>query len=387
MAGSKKTRARVQELIDKAKDSKAHDVERALRAWKRLSRDQQRRLVHEIVEIRGEELRAAYPSMVGIGWGHRMVGRGADRKSTSEPCVVFLVNRKWASGKEPKSKAALAKRLPEYLLSYFETDPKSGRRELIAVPTGVESRTDYKIKPHVASPSVRVTHDGVKAQHGVITSALAVEGSEKLYAMGCHHVLAMSKATKGKAVNGAEFSYEGDRLGRLSFPAPFGPDLARSLDSAVARVTKEDRFWDAVPPLDLIGSITDLSQLRLGMKVKIIRPRHHPVRNDNRTLSELRAKLLHAWKPCDLIGYVPRALGTITQELVIESEITSSESPQPGDSGSPVIDPVNRLFVGMHIAGDGGTRAFLIPAPVLLDSKNYPGLEDYGLRAFWKREV
>ncbi len=118
----KRKAERVDRLRKQAKKAKDDRLYRALGAWSRLTRTRQAQFASEIVETRQEELRLAYVDVVCVGHGLRTSTK--DGTVSREPCVTFMVRRKWR--KSPRSQRVLARSLPEWLY-HFGTD-RAGKR-------------------------------------------------------------------------------------------------------------------------------------------------------------------------------------------------------------------------------------------------------------------
>ena len=338
-------------------------LERAVRRWKRLRRKDQHRIVRELVEARSDELRRAYPAIHGVAYGLRTLTIDDARCVTREPCVVFLVYRKWKQ--RPRTRAALGRELPAYIWAHG-TDPRSGLRGLCAVPVDVESGTDYWVRPH-AGNHVLVHKNAIPMQKGVVTCAVSMPpGFGGAHAISCHHVFAMSKVTSppGSPANNAHVSVglpgnqPGTRIGRLS---PFRGRLVpgsqgASFDAALARVDDPQALAQVLQPPTPVGAIA--SEDEMPFSFWIMTPRR-----------PIKAVWVQNWVGFDNIVYFSGSNRPV-QPLVIEAEVRDSIVPQGGDSGSPVLDSAKRKLIGMHIAGKR-SRAFFLAAHHLLDGQHY----------------
>src|SRR5688572_9823134 len=118
----------------------AHGVNEAREAFDALDAEQKWRLVEEIVTTRTRELLCAYPDAVDVMAGHR---RKRGRLATApDPCVKFLVKKKWSRRKRGPSQ----RKIPQELLTYGWA---RGQRTLYAVPTDVEkTKIRSGVRPH-----------------------------------------------------------------------------------------------------------------------------------------------------------------------------------------------------------------------------------------------
>jgi len=259
--------------------------------------------------------------------------------------------------------------IPSFLLAYCTLGKA---RALCAVPTNVECKTNYSIKPHTTREAILV-YDGVSAspttfQRGVITCVVNLPDGTGPYAMGCHHVLTLSVLKNnpspgtpirtartcvklGDAQPGDEICTLSKYCGRL---APGGQGF--SFDSALGKVTN-------AAALALVASQgPEAAQDNFGVPqtAKIVTPR-----------GKVNARLISVWHGFDLMEYLPSAPQPV-QARVVEWIVDPAGTVQGGDSGSPVVrSNDDGLLLGMYIGGDGISRAFMLPAPEILDGQNY----------------
>ena len=74
------------------------------------------------------------------------------------------------------------------------------------------------------------------------------------------------------------------------------------------------------------------------------------------------------------IDYGPSGVTNVVHAQVIESQVTLGET-MGGDSGSPVATEKNGgTLLGMHIAGNSGGLAYVIPAWDILNPGRYIGV-------------
>ena len=350
-------------------------------AWLKLAKKKKLEIAAELVVSRASELRLAFPSALGIAYGFRTSGEktGADDHASrrrraakrtvdhDDVCVTFMVQEK----QKPSSLSAAGSNamIPSFLLAYCTLGTA---RKLCAVPTNVECKTNYSIKPHTTRAAILVD-DGLSAspttfERGVITCVVNLPDGTGPYAMGCHHVLALS-VLKGSPLPGTPIktartsvrlgdAQPGDEICKLS---NYRGRLASggqgfSFDSALGKVSN-------AAALALVASQgPEAAQDNFGVPgtAKIVTPR-----------GNVNAKLVNVWHGFDLIEYLPAAPQPV-QERVVEWAVEPVGAVQAGDSGSPVVrSNDDGLLLGMYIGGDGINRAFMLPAPEILDAKNY----------------
>ena len=167
------------------------DLRQALRNFKRLSRRAQLQLAHEIALTRGAELCLAYRNLVAVSSGYRTrrAGPGAQPRVYREPCVGFIVYRKWGAPARVDNPQAL----PRQLFAFGDID---GTRLLCAVPTDVRACSDYgRPVPHDGDGAVPfgVLVDSPAASDfasGVVTCAVHRPAAPATpFVMSCRHVL------------------------------------------------------------------------------------------------------------------------------------------------------------------------------------------------------
>lgn len=345
---------KVVELIDRAVRDEDRRLADALNAWKKLRRKDQIALAATVADTRSSELVLAYPDVVSVGHGFRTTNKKG-RTLTSEPCVVFMVSRK-------RKRVAKAKQLPTSLLAYWGTSA-SGKGTLCAVPVDIESGTDYDVKPHALPRPVCVAKAGAPTQQGVITCAVGLStDATGVYALSCHHLLAMSTVTSpdGRAATGARVSRCGHaEFGGLSewtgklVASTEGP----SFDAALAKV-------DANQVGELVAAMGGTAPKSPPAEFSI--PLFATIRTPDGLVS---VEYVQTWTSFSKIAYFSSPPQPV-QGGIVEWMVTSG-SVVGGHSGSPVVSGSGALL-GMHIAGtDTGDRAFMQPADMLLFAPNY----------------
>lgn len=370
------TRTKVERLIERARKQGNTRLSEALSAWGKLSRDEQLRLAAEIVASRGAELRLAYPSILSIAYGFRTsTPRVRRRVHPEEVCVSFLIKTKWAPRENARSRKG---ELPAYLWSYCTIGEN---RVLCAVPTDIEARKDYRAAPNAetdasSGPAVQyvlVQDDASTLKRGVLTCEVKIEGDETRYAMGCHHVLALSTSTRppgSPSIRARVFQRPargvvGDQIGGLSaFRGRLvTPERGYSLDVALAEITDAAAFDAVLNSEPLAGAIASALDLpTLAPRARLITP------DGIRIL-----RLVKVWHEFDSITY----FATPPQPLhstVVEWQVERGGSVKGGHSGSPVLHLEAPILLGMHIAGfEGQSSAYMLPADELLDLARYGG--------------
>ena len=170
------------------------DAERNYR--RRLTRPEQLRLAHEAATTRSAELRLAYPGLISVGSGFRTrrMAAGGQPLLTREPCVIFVVAKKWKTVGRPSD----PRRLPTHLLAAAGPDEQ---RMLCAIPTDVRPLSHYgRPRPKATGGDVPmpfgvlVERTGDRALvRGVATCGVQRPGlPNAVFAMSCRHVLSRS---------------------------------------------------------------------------------------------------------------------------------------------------------------------------------------------------
>ena len=87
----------------------------ATRRWDELPVAARMALAREIAEVRGRELTLAYRNVVAVAAGFRArLNERGEEELHPQPCVVFVVKRKWRAGRDEDP----AQRLPDRMLTY-----------------------------------------------------------------------------------------------------------------------------------------------------------------------------------------------------------------------------------------------------------------------------
>ena len=353
----------------------------AIHVWYSLPRQQQLELVQELIEARRSELLALSNDIVMLGYGYRTkrvpdqgTGSAAGtpdgkivalshiyrRQKTDEPCVTFMVRRKWDARSDPGRK--LKGELPRHLFTYCTLN---GVRLLCAVPVDVEDGRHYdNIQLH-GNPRVRATTASSPVYVNGVTccGVRGPGGLGPMYALGCHHVFAMSEAVTFVPM-GISVTLQSDNslVGLLSQYYGIVDDDGFFLDAALVESTENNAAFAITEP-----SIEFWAQrvIELADACSI----HTPEGN-------LDADLVKVWPEFDRIPYP--TLGYVKQRYIVELHVLQGVT-QKGDSGSPIFNrDGGGIFQGMHIAGDPNTaRSYMIPAFELLRAEHYGfGMDD-----------
>jgi hypothetical protein len=348
------------------------DAERNFRRG--LTRPEQLRLAHEAATTRSAELRLAYPGLISVGSGFRTrrTAAGGQPVLTREPCVIFVVAKKWKTTGRPGD----PRRLPSHLLAVAGPD---GQRMLCAIPTDVRPLSQYgRPRPNAGGDDVpmpfgvlvRRTGDDALVR-GVATCGVQRPGlPDVVFAMSCRHVLSRSLrdadgnqtgmpvllnrpdlprvgatlAARGALLDGPGFSFDA-QLAKLSD----GTELRRAMSGL--KFTAADAF------------LHDPGDVGFGFWIATGR-------------AEANGRRKFVW--VDYTGTVedfemPYRLGNgsgirVRHELVLHG--ISESQLMDGDSGSPAVrNQDGRQLMGMFIGGQGN-EAFVLPAWQLMNPRN-----------------
>lgn len=346
----------------------------AQRNFKRgLAHAAQLQLAHEVAMSQGPTLVGAYTNLLSVGSGYR-TRRSGDTGTPAllrEPCVSFLVRRKWPTAGRPGHPQAL----PRHLLVFADV---GGQRLLCAVPTDVRPRSDHgKPVPHDGAVILPFgifvdqaqSHDFVT---GVVTCAVrrpAAPGTT--YVLSCRHVLSrteqdidpdqvqlpvllgdehrtplgQSTSVRGPLDEQPEAGFDA-QLAVVQQPAALRAALGGlAFDSATSYVHGPDEVGDG---FYVATGRRGADNRRLLVWVSY----HNTVRD---------FKMVYTRR--DGSGV------TVRHDLVLFG--MASDVLSYGDSGSPaVMQRRGRQLVGMYIGGADG-RAFVIPAWQLMSPANY----------------
>ena len=339
-----------------------------------LTRPQQLRLAHEAATTRSAELRLAYPGLISVGSGFRTQRAQADGPPvlTREPCVIFVVARKWKTNGRPNDQ----RRLPTHLLAVAGPE---AQRVLCAIPTDVRPLAQYgRPRPHADSSKVPMPF-GVLVElpgdkrlvRGVATCGVQRPGQPNtVYAMSCRHVLSRSlRDTNG---NGVALPVLLNRSGQ--------PTLGVTSDARGKLVGSPGYSFDA--QLMALTGNAELKRAMAGLKFKAADAYlHDPVDVAfGFWIATGRAgangRRLFVW--VDYTGTVedfemPYTLGNgavvrVRHERLLHG--TSESELICGDSGAPAVrNQDGRELIGMYLGGTG-SDAYVLPAWQLMNPRN-----------------
>ncbi len=358
-------------LMAKAIQSGDTRLEEAIKVWERFSIEKQKEVVREIVETRGNELRSAYPDIVGIAYGIRTYTDKNNKQkiNSREPCITFMVERKWKKGFDATNRFAI-KQLPEYLYTYCEAG-QPYKRELCAVPTDIECGEEYQITPYSGNNGRSLikawNKDLGRRLDGVITCEvkLPYPFNDGRYILGCHHVFAMSVLTEPGSIPpiNTEILYDDTTVGKLtSLRGRLVPESqGSSFDVALAIVPENNvaksKLKEALQGLKLKNGLVSLK--KMVNRCIIVTPN-----------GDYEAEHVKTWPSYNWIKYFKNHPNPV-QSDVVEWHITSTNGvTKPGDSGSPITDPYKNKLLGMLIGGKSN-KAFMLSANKLLSGPNY----------------
>jgi hypothetical protein len=332
-------------------------------AFRALPQAEQRKLAQEIAITRRADLIRAHVDVIGVNAGYRVRRNAANRPEIQpEVCVTLLVKQK-----KQKARVPVARRVPEVLLAYWTV---GDRRVLCAVPTDVEDAKPLR----AIRPLTRVEANAPgqpESAPGVIACAVQMAG--RIYAISCRHVFGMALRPNPPALDASEISLAGEAqpVARATEHAgALERGLEFSFDSQLAEVTDAERLRPVLRRVRYISRARGWDDLEGGGAAWILTGRG-PI---------LARYARQHTMPVDYTD----DLEDIRHEVVAFFH-TPAGSPQPGDSGSPIMTAQDGgKLLGMLIAGDQETFALAIPAWQLLHPTRYAGLKpDDGPWEFW----
>jgi hypothetical protein len=356
------------------RESSAEPDPRAPRvASELLSLRERRRLVRDIVVTRAHELRLAYPDIRAVNFGYRV--RNARQRSewlldAEEPCVVFLIDRKYATVEIEEHRL-----LPPSLLAMATL---RGRQMLVSIPIDVQELGFYQgAEPH-GSPDQIASFSGTSGPEiGQVCCPIRIRDVRtKIFVIGCLHVFMPRDARQRGELAAKIFLADADTsvpdLG-VTVPAYSGDihggsaNDAPSFDAQLAEVDDETVLHAALGDISLTDSITQTPDVPSTFFVQTSRG---PIEVTKVGFIGPEVEIIYDRDITGAGGTPVRHAELLVSRYKIDSALAA------GDSGSPVTSQKDGgLLVGMHIAGnkDNGL-AYAIPAWRLLDSSNYTGL-------------
>ncbi len=337
----------------------------AIAAWKMLSEEKQMQYLHELLETRRNELRQSYKDVTAISYGYlRKTGKDGKQKVRKQLCIGFIVKKKWVTS--ANTQAQKTKEIPKYLFLYANiNDGGEEKRALCAIPTDVECSSDYKeTKLQRLNKKIIMKGKGTTLEGMICCIVKKPIDDGKVFALGCHHVFAMS--IKFKTVpNIAKLYYPitEDRNIEIGYLSNYfgyiksAPPPPYSLDAALVEVPKSN--------LNILKSVVSIPDNNHVKENLVNFPSTFKIVTSRGIIKAKKVKLLIDY---DGLKYAGRS--KVTHEWIIESEVLGNKITHGGDSGSPVLDDQGDKLLGMHIAGVG-KRAFMIPASELLRASNF----------------
>ncbi|OYV02367.1 MAG: hypothetical protein CFE45_00655 [Burkholderiales bacterium PBB5] len=332
------------------------------------------RLAHEAATTRSAELKLAYPGLVSIGSGFRTRRAyvGGKPQLTREPCVIFVVAKKWKT----KGRPGDPRRLPAFLLAVAGPDEQ---RILCAVPTDVRPLSQYgRPRPRAGGNLVPMPFGILVERAGdpALVRGVAACGVQRpaqpgtVFAMSCRHVLSRSL----RDANGNQTSL-GVLLNRPDLPS-VGATLAVRGDLVAGPAFSFDA------QLMEIGDSTGLKRAMAGLKFTASNAYLHDPGDVGLgfwiATGRAQANGRRAFVWVDYTGTVvdfemPYRLGNgtvvrVRHELVLHG--ISESLLMEGDSGSPAVrNQDGREMMGMYLGGQGN-EAYVLPAWQLMNPRN-----------------
>lgn len=350
----------------------------ARRSFESLTTPQQLRLASEVARSRRHDYTRLIDNVVHVVGGlRRRCDANGDEAIHYEPCVVFFVKRKWDSH---DANPTPTQRIPEFLLSHADID---GVKTLCAVPTDVQLQDRLLDVKAQCLNAIYVEPPGGQGSFGAL--ACLVQGEDAtLYALSAIHVLSpalnplgsglsdqaqafgvQSQANPPEGVAYLKATGFGGRL--VAGPTPsFDVQWAAVLNGGRGRLKTALADLDLsahMPIVESAASLVDL--LKDGRRMLILVPaNHHRFLDSPRMFPQATFSTDESEKWLD---YEQDAGATMrVVHSAIELQIQAGERTESGDSGCPVVVPLDGggfALVGMHIAGHAGFRtSFVVPA-------------------------
>jgi hypothetical protein len=346
-----------------ARETSDSDIAAAVANWKALNNEQRERLIIDVVRTRANELRAAYPDVIAIGYGLRTRHIGKRRRIRQPELVLkFMVKQKWNKA----SRLTRSRRmLPTVLLAHWHTNDAS---VTCGVPTDIDEHRTYRLCKPQLNPRVVAVQAGAPpvTEWGSIACVVRIPGdSQSLYAVSAAHVLDLTQHF-WPAVPDQATVRDGDSNSPVAqvsdFAGPIRPaQQGLSFDAALARITDPNGI------AALLGTPRPTSSIAGPADI----PPTYKVASAHGMLSAQKAT---NWMMTNGVLYYP-VDGSSPIAVQHATLIESDADVIPGDSGSPVISNDGTLLLGMNIYGGNG-MSFMIPAYNLLATRNYSGLPD-----------
>lgn len=338
-------------------------------------------LAREIALARGPELTLAYRSVVMVQPGYRKT-RGHDGREqlTREPCVVFVVRRKWARSRTAEGDLQC---VPKWLITFAE---HAGQRLPFAVPTDVQEMAGFSGARAHGPGSVWVQPSEGSWEHGAAACAVRLDSDEgsQVCLLSAQHVFTPSAQVDGLEVQGGLHAWpldaEGQQLGSpmVATSLPVGGVLRGdenpyrpSLDVQLARIENEDAARSIVGARRLDPAEPWVRTPRRLAELAAIRWFHLLVPDNNGPAARgpLQAQLDTCMALPYALDYPLRRGGQFVWVKVYHDEllklrVEQQPYPEAGDSGCAVVvknSDGSVTLAGLYIGG-GGSAAYAIPA-------------------------
>jgi hypothetical protein len=357
-------------------------LEQAIENSRTLADDATRmELAREIVLARGPELTLAYRSVVMVQPGYRKT-RGEDGREqlTREPCVVFVVRRKWAPSRTAQGDRQC---LPQWLITFAD---HAGQRLPFAVPTDVQEMAGFRGARAHGPGSVWVEPPGVSWEHGAAACAVRLDSDQgsQLCLLSAQHVLTPATEVSGLKVQGGLPARPLDASRQqLHAPVvatslsvggllrgdqnPYRPSLdvqlARVDDPGAAQAIVGARQLDPGEPW--VGTPRRLSELAAIRWFHLLVPDN----NGPAVRGPLKAQLDSRLALPFGLDYRLRRGGQfewvkVYHDELLKFQVMQKPYPEAGDSGCAVVvmhSDGSVTLAGLYIGG-GGDAAYAIPA-------------------------
>lgn len=349
-------------------------------------------LVREIVATRAAELTLAYRSVVMVTAGFKAREDGSGRTQVhAEPCVIFVVKRKWSAGRP----GPLEQRLPARLLTYGGA---GGARQLYAVPTDVQPARGFIGAGTRADGCVRLDDaDPVFRLPGTLSCAVRAVGAGaagRRLALSAMHVLnpVPPQALPQGGVMFADIGAGGQQRGSSSdwgghidgnTGSAFDVQLAEGVDAGWFNAAYHGWVLSKARPY---VKLEEFDGLAATMRFVIVTPDNHP-QAPQRPREAMLAQYSATVGEELPLEYQVRQGGGFSRVLLHHRTLikldVAADCPAPisGDSGSAVLSwwpDGSNVFVGVFIASldsPGFERvAYVIPAWEVFDVERWSSL-------------
>jgi hypothetical protein len=289
----------------------------------------QLKVLADLTERRGRELRRRYSNILAVGLGQKAVAG----KVLPQLCLGFLVRE--------KSRGAPA----QVPASVTTTVRYRGRLRRVSVPTDVEEAgqgepqlaTNAADGVLIASPS----NAALRAK-GAVCCLVRVQGRSGLYVLSCHHVLTLSGTLGQCRVQRDALVADGSGVpyAQLFDWVPMTPGAPSQLDAAISLVQAGNNVvWGHS---GMQATAVDFGETK-PENCSIFAPQGRVI----------PARFRKVWRELELP--YPGCLVKIATAYQFDAQTFG------GDSGSPVMDANGRLY-GMHFWGDP-QRSFALSIP------------------------